>query len=370
MNKLYFLIFILIFSLVYLGIHYYVYSRIVAGLSISVCARSYLRIFFLIAALSFVLGEFLSRYISVYPVVYLGNVWFGIISIALSIFIVKDILGLLRCFATRNDKLLTYSAIILVILLSGYALYNAAQKPKLREVKITHRKITKELSGFTIIQLSDLHLSVLKSAQWLGSIVDRVNGLNPDLIVITGDLMDSESKGTGEICEALKNLKAKYGVFGITGNHEYYFGIDKFMEIAKKSNINILRNDKITIANDIELIGIDDDTGKQYQETGSDLKKIMQNCDFKKMIILLAHSPVGFGTAVDLGIDLQLSGHTHRGQIPPMNFLVYLYYKYPYGLYKKSSSYIYTTSGTGTWAIPMRLFSRSEIVKITLQNDK
>ena len=225
-----------------------------------------------------------------------------------------------------------------------------------------------ELTGFSIAHLSDLHLDGLKTLKWFQSIIMRVNNLNPDLIVITGDLIDSACDGLEKFCEPLRQLKAPYGVFAITGNHEYYVGINRFLEFAEKSNIIVLRNSSRTIANAIELIGIDDDTGKRFSLAGSDLKKAIANCDSSKPLILLSHQPKYFTEVSAMGIDIQLSGHTHAGQIPPMDLIVSLLYEYPYGLYRNDSSYIYTSCGTGTWGPPMRLFSRSEIVKIILVN--
>jgi len=117
----------------------------------------------------------------------------------------------------------------------------------------------------------------------------------------------------------------------------------------------------------IELVGIDDKTDKRFSGIGSDLKLALKNCDSKKLIVLLSHQPDIFDEAEKSGVVLQLSGHTHAGQIPPMDLIVLFAFKYPYGLYQKKSSYLYTTSGTGIWGPPMRFFSRCEIVKIILE---
>jgi uncharacterized protein len=215
--------------------------------------------------------------------------------------------------------------------------------------------------------LSDLHLDFLKSDKWLKDIINKTNNINPDLIVITGDLIDNDLSKIQQFCESLKKLKSKYGVYAVTGNHEFYVGINEFIKVAQHSNIKVLRNEKETISDSIELIGIDDNTGKRFSEIGSDLKTALKNCDLKKPIILLSHQPDIFSEAVKNGVDLQLSGHTHAGQIPPMDLIVKFYFKYPYGLYHRNLSYLYTTSGTGIWGPPMRLFSRSEIVKIILK---
>ncbi|MCK4533247.1 metallophosphoesterase [bacterium] len=366
MNILYFFIFLFIFVSFYLGIHYYVCLRIISGLTLTPLAGTYLRLFFLFAALSFVLGKLLSRYFSVGPLVYFSSVWMGVIAIAFSLFLLKDIAGL---FFIRHNKFLTIITLILVFFISVFSLYNAAGEVKIKEIRIPTKKLPSVKSEFSIVQLSDLHLNSLTSIQWLQSIIDKTNKLNPDLIVITGDLIDQGIHNFENLYQPLKRLKSKYGVIAITGNHEFYAGVNHFLEIAKQSNILVLRNEKISLADTVEIIGIDDETSRRFSEKGPNLKQAMKDCDLNKPVILLSHQPKYFREAVKSGIDLQLSGHTHAGQIPPMDLIVWLVFKYPWGLYQFKNSYIYTTCGTGTWGPPMRLFSRSEIVKITLVSD-
>ena len=363
MNSLYLFIFILIAASFYLGMHYYICMRIIKGLALSPLIGNYLRLFFLFAALSFVLGKLLSRYFLVYLLVYFSSVWLGVISIAFFLFFLKDIAGL---FFIHHNKVWTMITLILVLFSSVFSLYNAAREVKIKEIRITTKKLPFEKSGFSIVQLSDLHLDSLTSTRWLKSIVDKTNKLNPDLIVITGDLIDQSVHNFEKFYPILKELKSKHGVLAITGNHEFYAGVSHFLEIAEQSNITVLRNEKITIADTVEIIGIDDETGKRFSLAGPNLKKAMKNCNLNKPVILLSHQPKYFRQAVKKGVDLQLSGHTHAGQIPPLDLIVWLAFKYPWGLYQFEDSYIYTTCGTGTWGPPMRLFSRSEIVKIIL----
>jgi len=369
MFKLHFLVFFLVFILIYVGLHYYVYTRVAVGLNLSGTASIYLGLFFIIGAISFFVGELLTRQSTnfmVKPIAEFGSIWLGVISIALSVFIIADIL---RIFF-HGESFRYYSVIvslIVIFLVSAYSVYNVIRPDIIKELKIKIDKLPSKLSGFTIVQFSDVHLHLLKSSGWLNGIIEKTNGLNPDLIVITGDLIDADLSRSDEFCYALNRLKSKYGVYAITGNHEYYAGVDKFLKIAKMSNIKVLRNEKTTIAGAIELAGVDDKTGKTYEGIGTRLNDALKDCDFKKPVILLSHQPDVFDEAAKAGVDLQLSGHVHAGQIPPMDLIVMFYFKYPYGLYHKGRSFLYTTSGTGTWGPPMRFFSRSEIVKIVLE---
>ena len=366
MNVLYFFLFVLIFFSLYFGMHYYVYHRLAQGLMLSETVRLYLKIFLLAAALSFIAGEFLSRWFAFYLLTYFGSVWLGVIAITFCVFVLKDMAGLIF---PQQVKILTISAFGLVLLISGFSLYKGLRLPEVKEIKIRVSKLPPELSGFSIVQLSDLHLGPLRPPGWLEQIVNRTNELAPDLIVITGDLLDNDLGRGNEFCEVLQQLKSRYGVWAITGNHEYYSGLERFQQICRASGITMLMNEGTTIAGAIELVGINDNTARRFSEAGSDLKSVLKNGDSARPIILLSHQPDVFDEAVDSGIDLQLSGHTHAGQVPPMDLIVRLYFRYSCGFYQKNHSCLYTTSGTGTWGPPMRLFSSSEIVKVILQRE-
>ena len=360
MNKFLFLSIVLI---IYFLLHYFVYIRIIKGLKLSSLTCTIIKIFFFIAGISFFLDRFLRHHnISLNPVSYFASLWLGIISTAFSLFILQSVLA---CFFPRKKKLLTIITIVLIICLSCFCLFNA-QVIQIKEIHIPIENLPPELNGFSIVQLSDLHLDALKSLKWFHSIMEKVNNLNPDLVIITGDLLDARCDGLDKFSEPLRQLQPPHGIMAVTGNHEYYTGINKFLAFAKKSNIIVLRNSSKTIANAIQFVGINDNTGKSFSEEGSNLISAMKNCNLSKPIILLSHQPKYFKKASEMGVDLQLSGHTHAGQIPPMDLIVHLLYEYPYGLYKYNSSYIYTSCGTSTWGPPMRLFSRSEIVKIIL----
>ena len=223
-----------------------------------------------------------------------------------------------------------------------------------------------EASGFTLVHLSDLHLGPLTSVDRLRGIVDRVNGPSPDLVVITGDLIDPDIDQEATFCRCLEAIKARHGVLAVAGNHDYQAGYERFLRVARCSNITVLQNERRLIAGAIQVAGVDEAAGRSFAEGGPDLAKALAGSDPDRPVILLAHQPDGFDRAVRKGIDLQLSGHSHAGQIPPLDGLVWLISPYSYGLVAKGRSQIYTSCGTGTSGPPMRLFSRNEIVRFTL----
>jgi len=369
------MIFILVFSISYLALNYYVYSRIAGGLNLSNGVSKMLLSAFLLAALSFIPAEILNRHSGagwIRPILYFSSVWLGVIAIAFSVFVIVDVS---RIFIKikKFRYYATISALVLIGLTSGYSLYNQAGRPVVKEIRIPVAKLPPGLSGFTIVQLSDLHVDLSKSQRWLKNLVAQTLALNPDLIVITGDLIDTDICRLDGFCEILRRLKATYGVVAVTGNHEFYAGIPLFLKIAANSDIAVLRNTNVLIAGVIELAGIDDaHEAKRFENISpkKNLESAFEKVDFSKPVILLSHQPDVFDLARDMGANLQLSGHTHAGQLPPMDLLVQILYEYPFGLYKRGTSYLYTTCGSAFWGPPMRLFTKPEIVKIILKTEK
>ncbi|MEW6456980.1 MAG: metallophosphoesterase [Acidobacteriota bacterium] len=366
MNRIYFAVFFSITLSIYFLMHFYIFTRLVRDFSISYPLKGYLFFLFLIGSISFIGGEILNRQFSILvkSLIYFGLIWLGVISITLSIFLVSEIF---RAIFPSSKLLISYISLSLIIVLTIFSTYNAHLPPKVKEIRVRSRNLAKESKEFTIVQLSDLHLGVTSRLKWLEKVVDTTNNLKPDLIVITGDLIDQDISNINGFSKSLRRLKAEHGVVAVTGNHEFYAGIDKFLKITEKSNIKILRNEKLILSNNLEIIGVDDDTSSRFEGERHGIQNLLSDVDSNRFSILLSHRPKNFELAAKSGVDLQLSGHSHAGQIPPMDLIVFLSFKYPYGLYSYKNSYLYTTSGTGTWGPPMRLFSRSEIVKLILE---
>ena len=359
-----FLIFVTIFLSIYFGAHYFVYNRVASGMSLSGSGLNYARAFFIFASLTFVFDIFLRQKLFIYPVAWFGAIWTGLLSIAFAVMVLKLPFDF---FLPGRKKELTISALILIAAVTGYSLYNESRLPIVKEIKIDMHNLPDEFSGFTVIQLSDLQLSRLKDVKRLESLVKIVNDQKPDLIVITGDIMDEPVGKLREFVNPLKNLSATHSVIAVPGNHEHYAGMENFKNMAKQTGMTILNNQSTTVAGEIVIVGLDDPTGRNYKDGREILEPLLADAGKEKPVILLSHRPYYFEQAVSLGVDLHLAGHTHCGQIPPFDLFAWLYFKYPYGLYRNGSSYIYTTCGSWTWGPPMRFLSRSEIVKIVLE---
>ncbi len=362
-----FIIFVTIVTSIYFGLHFFVYKCLARSLVQAANWQKILKWFLWLSGASFFISMILDRTLKIHisALNFYAYTWLGVIAIAFFIFLVQLVLS--KIFPSQN-KLLAIIALGVIGIISIISLVNGLQPPVVKRITIPLKKLPKELSEFSIVQLSDVHLESYKSQKRIAYIIDKVNELKPNLVVITGDLIDSNVCEEEVFCQHLNRLKASHGVLAVTGNHEFYAGLDAFMELANRSNIKVLRNESITIADTLQIIGLDDDTARQFGSQAPDPDALIKACDQNKPIILLYHQPLLFDELVQKGVDLQLSGHTHAGQIPPMDLLVWLYYKYPSGLFEKDGAYIYTTSGTGIWGPDMRFLSKNEIVHITLES--
>lgn len=359
-----FVVFLILVISVYSGMHIFVYKRISSGFQFDTAQRNLLRIVFVIGGLTFFLGELLAEFRWFAPILYFGYVWLGLLSISVSVFLIEWIS---RFFWKGGSATPTWIALFVVLVVSGIALVKEMRPPVLHDLEIPLKGLPETLDGFTIIQISDLHIGSHMSSQRMKHIVASVNQLSPDLVVITGDLIDRDICRDQTVCPALAGIRSAHGVFAVSGNHEYYAGIETFEKLTKEAGIRVLNNEHVRIADGLQLAGIpDEESSSRFRRTGPDLKKALENADPALPVVLLKHRPTGLPGAAALGVDLQLSGHTHAGQIPPLDLIVLLLFKYPFGLHKLNNTWIYTSVGTGTWGPPMRFLSRSEIVRIRL----
>jgi len=249
----------------------------------------------------------------------------------------------------------------------AYSLYGAwnAFNPRITDIQITIKNLPERWKGKNIVQLSDIHLGHVYREGFLEKVVQLVNGLSPEMVVITGDLFDGMDGNLDGLVGPLNGLRVPDGIYFITGNHETYLGVDKAFSILKKTQVSIL-DDEVKDVYGLQLVGI------SYPERGEakDIVKSMEalpGFEKDKPTILLYHSPVQIETVKNSGVGLQLSGHTHAGQIFPLGLVTRLIYKgYDYGLHTSDGYSIYTTNGVGTWGPPMRTGNTPEIVNITL----
>jgi len=254
------------------------------------------------------------------------------------------------------------TAILITIL--GYL--NAFQI-EVKHLKLDIYKNIKGINSLKIAFLSDLHLGLTVSKSHLEKIVEEINTHDPDLVLIAGDLIDEDIFYIDDnILKPITNLKPKYGIYTCPGNHEYYAGFKRSMDFIKNNNINVLTDDVQLIDNKFYIVGRHDRASTQMGISRKPLSEIVKYIDNHKPIILLDHTPTGLDEASSLNIDLQLSGHTHHGQIFPFNFITSLVYKKSWGYLKKGNTHFYISSGTGVWGPHIRTGSNSEIIIINI----
>jgi predicted MPP superfamily phosphohydrolase len=258
-------------------------------------------------------------------------------------------------------KGLDIGAISLVIATNAKAMDNAKNvQLEVVDVKINNLKIP-----YNIVQISDVHIGGLIDKEFIKSLVDKINILNADVVVITGDLVDTKLEYAIPALNELKNIKSKFGTYFIVGNHEYFHGVKPIIDYVNSLGIRTLENENVYIGakgKGFNLCGVYDRFGFKYNNFIPDINKAMQNLE-NSPTILLAHQPKFIQEIENTkGIDLMLSGHTHGGQIFPFNFLVKLQQPYVKGLHTFNNyTQVYVNKGTGFWGPPMRLGASSEI---------
>ena len=358
--------FIAFLSIYILGNAYIVYRVMhdlkLHGTALTIFITFYLVITFL-SVYSFKISRFNSPTISAKILTEIGYVWLGTFSIALTYLLVSH-LAFIFGHTPKFRYNTTLITVILILVSVVYSYINNLGEPKITELEIKVPNLP--VDKLTVVQLSDIHIDVTTNYNTIKRFVEITNSLNPDVIVFTGDLADTNIIKTYEKY-GLLDLKSKYGTFAVSGNHEYYRGITNYETVCKNINFKLLDNENVLVDDKFYVAGIPDyKTSKAFGYKPADVKKSLEGIDFTKPVIFLSHQPNPFFESQKFPITIQLSGHTHAGQIPPFDIIEYFLYKYFCGLYKDNDSYIYVTSGTRLWGPPMRLFSKSEIVKIVL----
>jgi predicted MPP superfamily phosphohydrolase len=366
--------FVIAFLGVFALLSIYIKRRLIDHLHIAEWMKSALRVFLMLNFVG-IIGYMGARYFSTIPnwLYFLLSLPIGVLFLLFCTTLVYDILRVSGKYMPmqpqrRNffKKSLDITSLAMAFGVSARATYEA-RIVELEKVDIVLKKLSRE---YRVVQLSDIHIGGLIDTAFMQGIVDRVNALKPDLVVITGDLIDVKIAQAGKVLDTLKALRSTYGTFFIVGNHEYFHGIEAIMGAVKKRGIKVLENESVYIGEKekgFHLAGVYDLVGYRFEHHRPDLYKALKQTDKNSPIVLLAHQPL-FIEEADRKVDLILSGHTHGGQIYPFKALVRLQQPYLSGLHKHSEyTQVYVNKGTGYWGPPMRLGASSEITYIKLK---
>jgi predicted MPP superfamily phosphohydrolase len=376
-----FLVFFTIVSSIYSAAHYYLYTWLVRWTVPSRFFRRAIKITFLLLVFSFPASRLLAQ-VDFNPFTYLltfvSSAWMGVMFyfFLLAMGLDLTLMGL-RAFSRLSGMDLGVHSLsrkgvaaflgVGVFFLGGAA-WMEARNLGVTRLDIPLRSLPPEMDGFSLVQVSDVHYGMLMENGKLLRIVKQVNELQADLIVITGDLVDEAVSHMEEMAAPLSQLQARHGVLAVTGNHEYYAGVNRAVAIMRSAGIEVLRNELKVLPGGLQILGVDDPTGsRRMGEPVADLKRHLSRLNPEKPSILLFHQPTYFEETALFKVGLQLSGHTHGGQLFPIIYISRMIYPRTPGLHRIGESLLYVSRGAGTWGPPMRLGSPPEIVHIKLR---
>lgn len=359
-------------------LHLYIGWRILPDLPLSVMVKMAGAVWL---GLSFVLvpAGLLSRAIKSQPVsdrlAWVGMLAMGFFSSLLVLTVLRDIALLLAAvfdFASlpvKRDTAVLVPLLALTVSLIGFI--NARRVAAVRHVDVPIFKLPLALHGFTIAQISDIHVGPTIKRGYLDAIVKKVNRLKPDMVAVTGDLVDGSVARLRSHTAPLGDLSARHGVYFVTGNHEYYSNANEWIAEVRRLGITVLMNEHVLLRHEhatLLVAGVSDYSAHRFDEAHrSDPQAALKGAPSQIAVkILLAHQPRSAEAAASAGFDLQLSGHTHGGQFFPWNLFVPMQQPFTAGLNRLRELWVYTSRGTGYWGPPKRFLAPSEITLLRL----
>jgi len=395
-----FFLFLAVAVAVFGGLHWYIFARLARDTSLPEAWRRAVAALLVAAALAVPVGMFLSRLLPRGSARLFSGilfVWMGTAFLLFMALLAADLVRLLGGAASwladavrrgpevpsDPDRRVFMARAVAggALLASGTAsaagIHSANGDPIVNEVPVKLERLPPSLSGLTIAQISDLHVGAIIRDRHVRRVVELTNAMRPDVVAITGDLVDASVAQLSHVTRALADLRARYGVFFVTGNHEYYSGAREWIEELGRCGVRVLRNERVAIGDggpggaSIDLAGVDDwSVARGADGRWPALERALVGRDADRSLVLLAHQPRGVAEAVRSGVELQLSGHTHGGQIFPWSVVVSAVFPYYKGLYRHEeggrAGRVFVSCGTGYWGPPMRIGAPAEIAKIVL----
>ena len=373
-------LFLLALFLIYGGTHLYFFLKVKAALSPGILFSLFLALFLLLMVFTPVQVRVLENMdLEVFArfAAYTGYLWMGFIFLFFSASLAIDIYhGLLHgvgFFFQRDFSALFLAkrTALFLSLLWGMttALYGyfEARDIRIERVVINSPKVPAAVGKLIIVQISDVHLGLIIREERLKRIIAWINGVSPDLLISTGDLVDGQIIRMTGLAELFQNIRPRFGKFAVTGNHEVYAGLGQAVGFTERAGFKVLRNEGSTAGGLINVVGVDDPAiGRVTHSRPATEKSLLSKVSSDRFTLLLKHRPSVEPESLGL-FDLQLSGHVHKGQIFPFNLLTYLFYPVRTGftLYPQNSA-LYVSRGTGTWGPPIRFLAQPEVTVIEL----
>jgi predicted MPP superfamily phosphohydrolase len=310
------------------------------------------------------------------PLEFVAANWIGVLFVLFSILIIADVVTLGGRLLPGLAPIIRGWAVGVALVLSAAGLVQGLRPPVVREYEVRLAGLPRERDGLVLVGISDLHLGTLIGGPWMTRLVGHVNDLRPDVVLIAGDLVDGEVGPLEPLLPVLKTLRAPLGVWAVTGNHEFYAGLDRSVALLEAAGYTVLRDRRAELVPGLVVAGVDDlSARRQFGRADRAIEKTLAPGAAAGLadrpqgaVILLSHSPLQADVAAAAGAGLMLSGHTHDGQIWPFGYIVRLSYPLLGGRYEVSGMPVIVCRGTGTWGPRMRLWRPGEILRITLRS--
>ena len=374
------ILFIAVYMGIYGGVHAYAFIRVKQGfifgfwpgLLLVVCMALMVAAPILVRVTENLGHNSIARILAL-----IGFIWMGFLFVFVSTLLFFDIYKLFLSVGrfifqtyllnlTPNAGFSCTVSMFLACAIMGYGFFEA-RHIQLEHVTIVTDKLPQDLDRLKIVQISDVHLGVLVGEKRLERILEKVKEASPHILVSTGDLVDGPMNHPERLASMLRNIKTSYGKYAVTGNHEFYAGLSDAIDFTQKSGFVLLRCETKTLPNLIHIAGVDDPAGRSPGTGGGNSEnRLLSALSGNLFTLLLKHQPIVDKKAAD-HFDLQLSGHTHNGQIFPFSLFTRLFYKIHPGLTRlREGSFVYVSRGSGTWGPPARFLSPPEVTLIEI----
>jgi predicted MPP superfamily phosphohydrolase len=371
---------------IYFLLHYYLSVRISAGFGFKGIAKWTMEgVFVSLAVLSTPAAletthSFIESSGTAYH--YAAFSWLGIVGIVSVIFLFIDSIRVLLRIAARlsplrasmavslalklEGKSWTIGALLFSLAISAYGIFEAIRSPVVKTVNIEIPGLQRNL---TIVQLNDLHLGPVFGVGRIGTIMTAVRRINPDLLALVGDIIDADIKAeqVKEYIDSISSFRGRWNTIAVLGNNEEYFGIDAIADLFRGAGIKLLRDTLITLNEEVQVAGVDDYGLARDLSNRRRLNAVIEGRQSKLPLVLLGHDPTFFEEEAETGVALQLAGHTHGGQVFPLQIFAKMKFNFVSGLYTLRNSSLYVSNGSGTKGPLLRLFARPEISVIDLR---
>lgn len=376
-------IFFAIFFLVYGSANFFVYIRAMQAFQFqSFNAKFLFSAAFVLAASSYILTKSLLSNVNstLYDVfLWIGSFWFALLGYFLISLLVIDIFVLINRFFPffpqfllqdyAKTKLLTGLIVLLLVFVTVTYGFINANNIKLKTIQLSIPKKNSALTSLNIFYFSDSHFTPVNNGRIAKKIIDLAEQVKPDIILIGGDVIDDKSNQLKRIGidEELRQLKAKFGVYTINGNHEYIVNVNNADNFLNENNVQVLRDSMVTIDNSVQIIGREDGSIANFAHgKRKSVAELVSSARKDLPIILLDHQPFHLADAAAQNVDLQLSGHTHHGQMWPFNFVTKMIYEVSWGYKKIANTHFYVSSGVGTWGPPVKVGNDAEVINFKI----